>query len=165
MKGLDKYNLERHCRKHGVDVHEIDYTLTHAEDLKQLRLILPKTVKDFIGYPDFIFEETLRKLVKDCKKLIWREKRSIKKAKYEIGKRILEDAEYLTREYGDDYFSKLANRINEKGYGRDQLYKCVKFAKHPSALEWLEDDTVTWEKIRIEQLCEKLLAPIKSAGS
>lgn len=36
MNSLEKWRLERYCEKHGVDVHEIDETLTYYENREHL---------------------------------------------------------------------------------------------------------------------------------
>ena len=99
-------------------------------------------------------EQIEERLIEDCKEAIVKGKKernySLKREKYKVGKRILEDEDYLNKKYGSHYFETVAEKINIEGYGVDQLRKCIQFARHPKALEWLEDDSISWEKIRTE---------------
>jgi len=46
MKGLEKHHIERFCRKHSVDVHEIDDTLTYAENKEHLSEFTMPSLED-----------------------------------------------------------------------------------------------------------------------
>jgi len=127
--------------------------------MSKLALKLPK---------EYWSEEQIEKrLIEDCKEAIVKGRKernySLKREKYKIGSRILEDEDYLNKKYGDHYYETLAEKINEEGYGVDQLRKCVQFAGHLKALEWLDDDSISWEKIRTELMVskEKQLEPIE----
>jgi len=128
--------------------------------LSKITLKLPK---EYLGE-----EQIEERLIQDCKEAIVKGRKernySLKQEKYKIGSRILEDEDNLNKKYGSHYFETVADRINEEGYGVDQLRKCVQFARHPKALEWLEDDGISWEKIRTELMVgkEKRLEPIES---
>lgn len=49
MNGLEKYHLERYCRKHSIDVHENDDTLTYAENREHLKQLVPKSLEDLVN--------------------------------------------------------------------------------------------------------------------
>jgi len=51
LNGLEKYNLEKQYMKHCVDVHEIDDTLTYAENMEHLRQIVPKSIEELASSP------------------------------------------------------------------------------------------------------------------
>lgn len=97
-------------------------------------------------------------LIDDLREIIGEEETSIKQAKYRVGGRILQDEEYLTNCYRENYFGKLARKLNKRGYSASQLYACVNFAKNPQAEEWLEDEEITWEHIRTWLLPKSLKA-------
>jgi len=127
--------------------------------MNKLNLKLPK---------EYWSEEQIEeRLIEDCKEAIVKGRKernySLKHEKYKVGSRIPEDEDYLNKKYGSYYFETLAEKINEEGYGVDQLRKCVQFTGRPKALEWLEDDSISWEKIRTELMVseKKRLAPIE----
>ena len=153
LTGLERWLLERFCRQYGIDTQEIDDTLTYHENMRHLRELVqpPLTEEQMLQWArmseDFV-EEVEERLINDCKAIAKRGRRNLKRAKYDVGRRILQDEDYLNAKYGTYYFAELAKKINEVGYGPDQLRKCVKFARNAHALEWVEDDNITWEKIR-----------------
>lgn len=159
MNPLELHTLKRFCDENEIDHEEIDKTLTYYENKKLLErfIITPRAHE----YCRPVLEDIEKDLVDACQAIIMRERKDLKWAKYHIGVRILKDEAYLTAKYGDDYFGSLASHIDEKGYGKDQLRKCVNFARHPSAESWLADVSLSWETIRTKKL-RKELDPIES---
>ena len=157
MTGLERGHLRHLAGRTRADEQEIDNTLTYPENKKHLQSFALRTVEELaeegcVEIFDPRVEEAEQRLVEDCRTIIRVERRSRKWAKYQIGERILQDEKYLNIKYGDSYFRKLAEQIDEEGYGEDQLRKCVCFRKHPDAQMWLDDDAVSWEKIRTQLL-------------
>lgn len=172
--------LEKFAEEHGIDKQEIDDTLEYYENKGHLEDFRPKTLTDLVDEyaSDTVepgVEEVVVKLVEKCKNVIVRERairvhvrakerQSLKREKFELGKLILQEREYLHIRYGDNYFGKLAKRINEHGYSADQLRKCARFAGHPDGRKWRDDPNESWEKIRTERLRKKKIEPIFSAN-
>lgn len=153
---------ERFCEENNINPDEIDDTLTRGENMKHLRSLTQKSAdamyRDSRAMRGQVIEseqkekQMVDRLVDDLKTIIKREKKVVKEAKFQVGERILKDEEFLTRQYGDDYFGGLARKLKIEGYSTSQLYVCVTFAKHPKAKEWLEDDKTPWTKIYHELL-------------
>ena len=156
MNWLEKYHLRRLCEKYEIDFDsEIDLTLTYDEN-KQHILNLAHQLGRYVNEDDMLEEadawadRNIDRLVEDVKEIIRSERRVLKQAKYDVGTRILQDEEWLTHRYRDNYFGRLARNIDEKGYSADQLRKCVKFAqlREETARAYIEDSSTGWEYIR-----------------
>jgi len=46
MNPLTSWHLKRFCEKHEIDVHEIDSTLTHAENKEHLETFIQRSLED-----------------------------------------------------------------------------------------------------------------------
>ena len=157
MTWLELYHLRKLCKKYEIDEAEIDNSLNYGENKTHIltfahTLHLPIDEEDMLEEADAWADRILDRLVEDCRQIINQERREIKLAKHNIGRRILQDEEWLTHSYGDNYIGRLARRLDMRGYSASQLYCCVAFARHPQAEEWLRNDEVTWEQIRRQYL-------------
>lgn len=160
VSGLEKWRLIQLLRRHDIDEQEVDWSLSRQEIIEQVRRLVGMTEQDYIRYMiehDQVIPENEQRLINDCREIAQRERRSIKQAKYDMGRRILQDENYLISRYGDDYFGRLARLINRRGYSADQLRKCVKFAQLPegTARQLIACDDVGWEVIRRVVLRER----------
>ena len=157
MTWLKIAHLKALCSKYEIDEAEIDQSITYSENKAHLINIAHFLHRDF-SQEDMLEEAVswgdrqIDRLVADVKQIIQSERRTIKLAKYNVGRRISEDEQWLTRRYGDNYFGRLATMINERGYSASQLYACVTFTRHEQAEEWLRDEEVGWEEIRTQRL-------------
>ena len=163
--------LEKYCEKHGIDPQEIDYEISEHSNMEHLEELRHKTTEDYIHYAKNTgrygevdpAKDIVQKLLRDCWDIIGNYRQNTKEVKYKIGKRILQDEYFLKRSYGKNYFGELARKINEWGFGEDQLRKSVNFAKHAMGRAWLHDPNITWEWIRTEGLkIGKSIGTIKS---
>ena len=157
MTWLEKDHLRRLCEKYGIDFDsEVDLTLTYRENKAHILNFARQLGREVDE--DDILEETvdawadrnIDRLVEDVKQIIEVERRILKQIKYDVGRRILQDEEWLTQRYGDNYFGRLARAIDERGYSADQLRKCVRFAqiREEVARRYIEDHSIGWEYIR-----------------
>jgi len=164
MRPLELFHLKYLCRKCDIDPQEIDYSLTYDENKDHLLEIARRRRCQLYPFEEnanawFVAEADryIDQLVNEVKEIIVNLRRVIKQAKFQIGRRILQDEEWLKHKYRDNYFGRLADKIDERGYSADQLRKCVVFAKleeeEPEVFRrYMEDDSIGWEWIRCKGL-------------
>lgn len=46
MRGIELWHLKRFCKKHNIDIQEIDNTLTHRENKKHLQSLIHRDIED-----------------------------------------------------------------------------------------------------------------------
>lgn len=165
VSGLKKWRLIQLLHRHDIDEQEVDWSLSQEEVEEQIRRLVGTTEQEMRQhvrmYASRADEIILGRIVDDVRQIITNERIVRKQAKYDVGTRILQDEEWLTRRYGDNYFGRLARAIDRKGYSADQLRKCVRFAELPEevARSYIEDDTIGWEYIRRYVLREITFLP------
>lgn len=165
MTPLQRWNLCKLFEKNDIDKQLVDPTLTLEENMDFLSKIAPRNISRFIDCADpsgQAFEEDMQGLAEGIDQIIVEYEYSRKHAKFRIGNLILHSQGYSEHEYGDEFFAGLARMINRRGWGADQLRKCVQFAEHREAQKWLNDPNISWEEIRTTLMRKIQLDPIES---
>lgn len=94
-----------------------------------------------------------KRLVEDCRHIVWEAEVGVFKKWHEFGSRILKDEDYLSKRYGDSYTVHLAEKIE---ISEQSLWRSLQFVrKYPS---WKDvEETLTRERMSWRDFIQKML--------